>query len=107
MPSGDPLVELRGVTKDYRGLRPLRVQHLLLHPGESIALVAIAGFAVLSGHLWARIFAIIIALGSAITNFFYIPYYPFWSILMIAIDVVIIWGLSTYGRGDAPETNPA
>jgi ABC-type transporter Mla maintaining outer membrane lipid asymmetry ATPase subunit MlaF len=39
MPSGDPLVELRGVTKDYRGLRPLRVQHLLLHPGESIALV--------------------------------------------------------------------
>jgi ABC-type lipoprotein export system ATPase subunit len=39
MPSGEPLVELRGVTKDYRGLRPLRVQQLLLHPGESIALV--------------------------------------------------------------------
>ncbi len=77
-----------------------------IHMGAG-ALVAIAGFAVLSGHLWARIFAIIVALASAVANFFYIPYYPFWSILMIAIDVVIIWGLSTYGRGDAVEDVPA
>jgi hypothetical protein len=65
------------------------------------AIVAIAGFAVLSGHLWARIFAIIVAMLSAVANFFWIPYYPFWSILIIAIDIVIIWGLATYGRGDA------
>ncbi len=64
------------------------------------AIVTLAGFAVLSGHLWARIFAIVIALASAVGNFFYIPYYPFWSILMIAISIVIIWGLATYGRGD-------
>ena len=63
-------------------------------------IVALAGFAVLSGHIWARIFAIIIALASAVVNFFYIPYYPFWSILMIAISIVVIWGLATYGRGD-------
>jgi hypothetical protein len=68
--------------------------------------VALAGFSVLSGHLWARIFAIVIAMASAVVNFFYIPYYPFWSILIIAIDVVIIWGLATYGRGDSLDTEP-
>jgi putative ABC transport system ATP-binding protein len=35
----EPLIEIAGVTKDYRSLRPLRVQHLVLHEGESIALL--------------------------------------------------------------------
>ena len=35
----DPLIEIVGVTKDYRALRPLRVQRLALHEGESIALL--------------------------------------------------------------------
>lgn len=39
MPGAEPLLELRGVTKDYRSLRPLRVQHLVLSPGESVALL--------------------------------------------------------------------
>ena len=37
--AGDLLIEMTGVTKDYRGLRPLRVQRLELHDGESIALL--------------------------------------------------------------------
>jgi putative ABC transport system ATP-binding protein len=39
VPDSEPLVELSGVTKDYRGLRPLRVQRLALRDGESIALL--------------------------------------------------------------------
>src|SRR5262245_40583946 len=39
MPGGEPLVELRAVRKDYRGLRPLRVEHLDVHEGQSIALL--------------------------------------------------------------------
>ena len=35
------LVELRDVVKDYRSLRPLRVQHLELRAGESIALLGV------------------------------------------------------------------
>jgi putative ABC transport system ATP-binding protein len=35
----DPLIEIAGVTKDYRGLRPLRIQRLALHEGESMALL--------------------------------------------------------------------
>jgi len=39
MAAGDVLVQFRGVTKDYRGLRPLRIAELDLHAGRSIALV--------------------------------------------------------------------
>lgn len=39
MPDAEPLVELRGVTKDYRSLRPLRIQHLELPSRHSVALL--------------------------------------------------------------------
>ena len=39
MPAGELLVELRGVTKDYRALRPLRIAQLELRQGQSLALV--------------------------------------------------------------------
>jgi ABC-type transporter Mla maintaining outer membrane lipid asymmetry ATPase subunit MlaF len=38
MPSPEILVQLRNVTKDYRSLRPLRVQSLDLHERQSLAL---------------------------------------------------------------------
>jgi putative ABC transport system ATP-binding protein len=39
MGGAEPLVRLEGVVKDYRGLRPLRVRHLELHAGQSLALL--------------------------------------------------------------------
>jgi len=39
MPSPDVVISLRNVQKDYRGLRPLRVKHLEIRQGESVALV--------------------------------------------------------------------
>ena len=39
MADGEPLIEIAGVTKDYRALRPLRVQRLALHERESVALL--------------------------------------------------------------------
>jgi ABC-type transporter Mla maintaining outer membrane lipid asymmetry ATPase subunit MlaF len=39
MPRGEPLVELKGVTKDYRALRPLRIHELAVHQGQSVALL--------------------------------------------------------------------
>ena len=35
-----------------------------------------------------------------IANFAFIPYYPFWSLSIIALDVAVIWGLAVY-RDDA------
>ena len=34
---------------------------------------------------------------SAVANFFFIPYYPFWAILLIALDVWVIWSLTRPG----------
>jgi len=61
--------------------------------------VALAGVYVLLGRLWARIIGITMAVLSAIANFFFIPYYPVWAVLIIALDVFIILALATY-RGD-------
>jgi hypothetical protein len=60
-------------------------------------LVAFAGWGLLSGRTWARATAIALALLSAIANFLFIPYYPFWSLLIIALDVFVIWAIAAHG----------
>ena len=61
-------------------------------------LVLFAGFAVLSGQTWGRVVGITLAVLSALSNFAFIPYYPFWAIAIIALDVFIIWALTAHGR---------
>jgi vacuolar-type H+-ATPase subunit I/STV1 len=65
------------------------------------AVLLIAGFSVLSGRLWARMIGILVVALSAIANFLFIPFYPFWSLLMIALDVFVIWSLAAYSRRGA------
>jgi hypothetical protein len=60
--------------------------------------VAFAGGAVLSGRVWGRTVGIALAVLSAILNFLFIPYYPFWSLLVITLNVFVIWALSVRGR---------
>ena len=67
--------------------------HLLLG-----AVVVGAGFAVLKGKTWGRVVAIMLAMLSMLVNFAFIPYYPFWSIIIIALDVFVIWALAAHGR---------
>jgi glycosyltransferase involved in cell wall biosynthesis len=43
--------------------------------------------------------AVVLAGLSAIANFFFIPYYPFWSLLMIAMAIWVIWALTRPGVG--------
>jgi hypothetical protein len=43
------------------------------------------------------VFAIVLASLSAVANFFFIPYYPLWSIVIIALDVWVIWALTRPG----------
>jgi hypothetical protein len=59
--------------------------------------VALAGFALWGRKVWAATVAIFLAMLSAIANFFFIPYYPFWSLLMIALAVWVIWALTRPG----------
>ena len=59
-------------------------------------LVLFAGFAVIAGQTWARVVGMILVGLSALANFAFLPYYPVWSLLIIALDVVVIWALAVY-----------
>jgi hypothetical protein len=60
-------------------------------------IVLIGGICLMLGQTWARILAIILAALSAIAQFLFLPYYPLWSILIIALDILIIWAVLTAG----------
>ncbi|MEU5685129.1 DUF7144 family membrane protein [Streptomyces venezuelae] len=49
---------------------------------------------------WARVLGVIIAGLLMIANFLSIPYYPFWSLTLIAVNGFIIWGLCVVRRED-------
>jgi hypothetical protein len=67
------------------------------------AVVFLAGFYVMSGALWARIVGITLASLSALANFFFIPFYPFWALMIITLDIFVIWALAAHGRALAQE----
>jgi hypothetical protein len=60
-------------------------------------LVAFAGWGLFSGRTWARVVALTLAVLSAITNFLFIPYYPFWALLLITLDIFVIWAVAAHG----------
>jgi hypothetical protein len=57
--------------------------------------VAAAGVCVLLGQKWAMALGIVLAVFGAIANFLFIPYYPIWSIIVIAMNIFIIWALAS------------
>jgi hypothetical protein len=60
--------------------------------------VAFAGWGLRSGRTWARVVAITAAVLSAIANFLWLPYYPFWALTLITLDVFVIWAVAAHGR---------
>ncbi|SFD98007.1 hypothetical protein SAMN04487819_10668 [Actinopolyspora alba] len=62
-------------------------------------LVGATGAALLSQQRWARVTGIVIVALSALGNFLFVPIQPLWSVLIIAVDVVVIWALATQLRG--------
>ena len=64
-------------------------------------IILIAGFSLYGGAVWARTIGVIAALISAIASFAAVPFYPIWSIIVIALDVAVIWALTLHGRDAA------
>jgi hypothetical protein len=60
-------------------------------------IVVLAGLSLFRGSTWARVVGIFMASISAISNFLFIPFYPIWALLIIAIDVFVIWALAAHG----------
>jgi hypothetical protein len=60
-------------------------------------LQVLAALGVLAGNQVARWFAVAVIALNAISQMFFIPAYPFWSLMIITVDVVALWGLCAYG----------
>jgi len=62
------------------------------------AVVFLSGLGVFAGNILARTVGVIAALVSAISAFVWIPIYPVWGIIIIAMDFAVIWALTAHGR---------
>jgi hypothetical protein len=61
------------------------------------SLVAIAGIAIFKGQVWGRAVGVVLAGLSAFANLLFIPAFPLWSLLIIAMDVLVIYALCVHG----------
>jgi hypothetical protein len=60
-------------------------------------IVVLAGIGLFTGNMAARIVAVTLAVLSSIANFLWLPYYPVWSIIVIALNVTVIWAVTAHG----------
>src|SRR4051794_17042732 len=60
-------------------------------------LLLFAGYGVLVGQTWARVTGVILAVVNAVLNMVFIPAYPIWAIVVIALDVLVIYALAVHG----------
>jgi hypothetical protein len=67
--------------------------HLLI----GLLLIAV-GLAVLRGATWGRVVAVILVSLNAISQVFLFGAQPWWSLIAITLDVIIIYALTVHGR---------
>ena len=56
------------------------------------------GFGIFTGSILAQILAVVWAMLNAVLHLLAIGAYPAWSIIIMALDVLVIYGLIMYGR---------
>jgi len=54
----------------------------------------VVGISIVNGRTWAYVAGIAIAVVSAFSQFAFMPYYPLWSLSILALDIVVIWALT-------------
>ena len=61
-------------------------------------LALIAGYAIIGGREWGRWVGIVIVVLSTIINMLTIPLYPWWSLFVVTIDILILYALTVRWR---------
>ena len=60
--------------------------------------VLVSGFGLYSGNVLARTVGVIIAALSGLIAFAWLPWYPVWAVIFIAVSIAVIWSLTAHGR---------
>jgi hypothetical protein len=101
---------LEGIAQIVRGsyfvTLPSYAYNLSVHSWGWIHLIAgivvfLAGAALLADRTWARAVGVAFASLSLFMNLVYLPFFPVWSIVVIAVDAFVIWALLSPRRGYA------
>jgi hypothetical protein len=61
-------------------------------------LVVIGGIALFGGAVWARTLAVILTIASVLTAFAWLPWYPVFGAIIIAVGIGVIWAVTAHGR---------
>jgi len=62
--------------------------------------IAACGLFLLQGALWAQVAAAALVMLNLVTQMLLLPAFPFWSLLIIAVDVVVLWALFVHAEED-------
>jgi hypothetical protein len=61
------------------------------------AIEALAALSIWRGGSFGRWFGILVAGVAVLVAMMSIPAYPFWSLTLVALDILVIYGLASYG----------
>ncbi|MGW0037417.1 DUF7144 family membrane protein [Gordonia sp. NPDC003376] len=103
---------ITGILQFFQGISAVRKDTLLVFTGDYVfkftlttwgwihivvgVIVAVVGLALFFGVTWARVLAIVVLAISVILNFLWIPYYPWWSIILIVLGVIGICAVAAW-----------
>jgi hypothetical protein len=61
-------------------------------------IMLLTGIGLWNGQAWARVLGVIVAALNALVQLTIMPAYPFWAVLMIALNVVVIYAIVVHGQ---------
>jgi hypothetical protein len=66
------------------------------------ALTLVTGLALLNGAQWARVVAVILAILGCVVQMILVPVQPWWSFIIIAVNLLIVYAIVGHGREQHP-----
>lgn len=67
-----------------------------VHIVLGLALVG-TGLALASGQMWARVVGVVLVMVNMASQLIALPAYPWWAMIVIAVDVVVLWAIIVHG----------
>ena len=117
---GAILIIVAGVCNAIQGLAAVFADNLFIPGGKGGALVLDVtqwgwvhvilglvligvGLGLVQGATWARILGVVVLMVNMITQMAMLPSYPFWSLIVITLDGVVLWAICVHGSETLEE----
>jgi len=57
----------------------------------------VSGGLIFAGNQFGRIVGLVAAIGNAVIQLGFLAHYPFWSAIIILVDILVIYALAVHG----------